>query len=750
VATVRQRLVAGQLRTLYQLGAIGDLSDRQLLERFNSGEADHAELAFAALVERHGPMVLRVCSALLRNPHDAQDVFQATFLVLLRKAGALWIHDSLGPWLHRVAKRLAVQVEASARRRRAFERRAAESRGQPIARASGSDGGCTVLHEEIDRLPERYRIPVILCHLEGQSQELAARALRLPVGTVKSRLHRARDLLRARLARRGAAFSAALLTAELSSTATAAALSSAISPSLFGAAVRSGMARAGESGLISLRTVHLVEEAIKSMFLTKIRNGVAVALLAGCLAIGAAGVFAQQGPGQETGRAKPSSSDTVRAEAAGHESGSQFIRQSRKMVVERLEQELAAARERVDRTIRKVKSSTDPELLLARRTADRLAGLLARIDGVLVEAVNEFPTMFDFTSSEADDPSRPSAQDIRRRDAGGKPDVELVVSEPKRVLDLGGITTFRIRLRNYGNNVANGLQVRATLSDNLEVQEAVGGATDLNMVSTKKHAVMFHQIDKLGPGAEMVLGIRAKAVSGSPKLATCRVAVTYEGLPDAFEDMAGVKVTAGRGATAETDGASPAPTAASDQSAKTPPLALSPFYAKNNYRPDVNEKRAQTQFDLSRAMPSEKPADTAAGPAYDGHSLAKAAERLEWSKKMRAQGYVSKGQYDQELANYEALKARLDSDIARAADRADWAKKMFEKGYVTKSQYDAEILKHYDLLKARLEGPSVSDEVLARYEDLKRRYETKPKDPGQQSTPSTKEAKPADVSQPES
>ena len=187
----RQRHLAGQLHTLYQLGAIGDLSDRQLLDRFATGQADQAELAFAALVERHGPMVLRVCSVFLRDPHDAQDAFQATFLVLLRKARQLWIHDSIGPWLHRVAKRLAVQVQARTGKRRAFERRAAELRTARIEHANGCDEEWTALHEEIDRLPERYRTPVVLCHLEGQSHERVASALKLPVGTLKSRLHKA-------------------------------------------------------------------------------------------------------------------------------------------------------------------------------------------------------------------------------------------------------------------------------------------------------------------------------------------------------------------------------------------------------------------------------------------------------------------------------------------------------------------------------------------------------------------------------
>src|SRR5690348_5256374 len=95
------------VRTLFHLGTVGSLTDRQLLERSAGEGADAAELPFAALVERHGPMVLRVCRSVLRDPHDAHDAFQATFLVLLRRAGSLWVRDSIGPWLHQVAYRVA-------------------------------------------------------------------------------------------------------------------------------------------------------------------------------------------------------------------------------------------------------------------------------------------------------------------------------------------------------------------------------------------------------------------------------------------------------------------------------------------------------------------------------------------------------------------------------------------------------------------------------------------------------------------
>ena len=113
------------LRTIFGEGVAAELTDRQLLERFASRAGEASELAFAALVARHGPMVLQACRAALRDEHDAQDAFQATFLVLVHKAGSLWVQDSLGPWLHAVALRVAAGARASWGLRRAHERKCA-------------------------------------------------------------------------------------------------------------------------------------------------------------------------------------------------------------------------------------------------------------------------------------------------------------------------------------------------------------------------------------------------------------------------------------------------------------------------------------------------------------------------------------------------------------------------------------------------------------------------------------------------
>ena len=123
----RSALALRHVRALFEVGAVGGQSDLRLLHQFSTGHREAAEAAFAALVERHGPMVLRVCRGVLGDSHDVHDAFQATFLVLVRKADSLWIRDSLGPWLHSVAVRVANKARVASARRKVHERRGAEN-----------------------------------------------------------------------------------------------------------------------------------------------------------------------------------------------------------------------------------------------------------------------------------------------------------------------------------------------------------------------------------------------------------------------------------------------------------------------------------------------------------------------------------------------------------------------------------------------------------------------------------------------
>jgi RNA polymerase sigma factor (sigma-70 family) len=158
--------------------------------------------AFGALMRRHGPLVYNICRGVLRNEHDAEDAFQATFLVLARKASSIRCLASLGGWLHKVAHHVALKARAAAQHPEPPPPEAAREDGDPVVAAACREL-CEALDEEIWRLPDKYRLPLALCSLESLTTGEAARRLRWPVGTVKVRLMQARELLRKRLSRRG-------------------------------------------------------------------------------------------------------------------------------------------------------------------------------------------------------------------------------------------------------------------------------------------------------------------------------------------------------------------------------------------------------------------------------------------------------------------------------------------------------------------------------------------------------------------
>jgi len=190
------------LRTLLEAGATGSLTDARLVERFVVGVDQEREDAFTALVERHGPMVRGVCRRMLVDPADADDAFQAVFLILARKAGALRRAEGLKPWLHGVAVRVAKESRRRSERIRAREGGALVDVPAPAARDDLFELRAAV-DEELDRLPKRHREPILLCDLEGAPRHEAARRLGLAEGTLSSRLARGRSLLRDRLTRRG-------------------------------------------------------------------------------------------------------------------------------------------------------------------------------------------------------------------------------------------------------------------------------------------------------------------------------------------------------------------------------------------------------------------------------------------------------------------------------------------------------------------------------------------------------------------
>ena len=290
----RDGAVLRQLRALFGAGTVVGLTDGQLLERFATRPHEAAEAAFGALVERHGPMVLRVCRGVLADPDDAQDAFQATFLILVLKAPGLWVRDSLGPWLHQVAYRTSCCARSDAARRRRHERRAAG-----MAAACQADDGTGIgdeweqaLHEEIARLPERYRTPMVLCSLEGLTQEQVSQQLRWPVGTVKSRLARGRERLRERLTRRGLVDGVAgtgLLLAVKPAPMPATLMDSTIQ-----AAMQFAVGKATAVGVVAASVVALTERGLKMQFWTRWTFAAGAMMAAGIVAAGA-GLLAHRG-----------------------------------------------------------------------------------------------------------------------------------------------------------------------------------------------------------------------------------------------------------------------------------------------------------------------------------------------------------------------------------------------------------------------------------------------------------------------
>ncbi|MEJ7638588.1 MAG: sigma-70 family RNA polymerase sigma factor [Singulisphaera sp.] len=191
-------------RVLVEAGSVAGLADGMLLERFLAGRDDVAEVAFAALVARHGPMVRRVCRRLLVDPNDAEDAFQATFLVLARRAGAIRSPERLSSWLYGTAHRSSRKLKAQSARRRRHEVEVAREGSISVDDPGRCERAEAVL-EEVARLPRSYKAAVVLCELEGLTQGEAARLLGLSERTVGRHLVRARSLLRIRLTRRGLA-----------------------------------------------------------------------------------------------------------------------------------------------------------------------------------------------------------------------------------------------------------------------------------------------------------------------------------------------------------------------------------------------------------------------------------------------------------------------------------------------------------------------------------------------------------------
>src|SRR5262245_15266711 len=271
-----------QINRLFADGVVAGLSDAQLLERFLA-QGDSG--AFEALVPRHGPMVLSVCRAILRDPHDVEDAFQATFLVLVKNGGTIRRRDALAGWLHRVAYRVAIRANAAAARRRTLGRKVGQ-----MAVAATTNGPAAsndllpALHEEIARLPQKYRLAVVHCDLEGMTQAQAAGQLHWSERTLRHRLAEGRARLKRQLVRRGLALGVATLGAVLQCEVRA-----AVPAAWCEATLRAAVATVNRTvtvGVVSAAAQQLAREVCQVMLLGQLAWASATLLAAGVIAWG--------------------------------------------------------------------------------------------------------------------------------------------------------------------------------------------------------------------------------------------------------------------------------------------------------------------------------------------------------------------------------------------------------------------------------------------------------------------------------
>ncbi len=274
--------VIRRLRRLAGVHPVAALNDSHLLERFLT---QRDEAAFETLLARHGPMVLGVCQNLLSDSHQVEDAFAATFLVLVRKARSISRRELLANWLYGVAHRVALRARANAARHWAHDPASVEDLAAQATDDVHSRERARVLHEELSRLPTRYRTPLVLFYLEGKSHKEVAQELQCTPGAVRGRLERGRERLRLRLTSRGLAVTAGALAGTLESKT----LTAAVPQALLTSTLKAALLAAGGSaaGAITAPVAALVEGVMHAMWMTKVKMMVALVLALGVLTAGA-------------------------------------------------------------------------------------------------------------------------------------------------------------------------------------------------------------------------------------------------------------------------------------------------------------------------------------------------------------------------------------------------------------------------------------------------------------------------------
>jgi RNA polymerase sigma factor (sigma-70 family) len=302
MATSQMNKVIQHLRQTGLAGVQSGLTDGQLLERYLS-RRDQA--ALGALVQRHGSMVWGVCRRLLRHYQDAEDAFQATFLVLVRKATVIVPREMVGNWLYGVAQQTALKARATSAKRSAREKQVA---AMPETETSEPDFESDLparLDQELSRLPDKYRAPVVLCELEGKTRKEVARQLNVPEGTVASRLARGKALLASRLSHHGGPVTTAALAAVLAQQAAAASVPAAVVADTIQTLQQVTAGAAGVAATIPARVAALSEGVLKTMLWTKLKSITTVLLVVSLAACTCAMMATGQGESQNPGEGQP-------------------------------------------------------------------------------------------------------------------------------------------------------------------------------------------------------------------------------------------------------------------------------------------------------------------------------------------------------------------------------------------------------------------------------------------------------------
>lgn len=403
-----------QIRRIALKGRGEPQTDGQLLERFIS---ERDESAFALLLRRHGAMVWSVCHRVLGNAHDADDAFQAAFLVLVRKADSIRPREAVGNWLYGVAYRTALE----ARRRIARQR----SKEQPLQDAPPPE--CKpeepwrelwpILDRELSRLADKYRLPIVLCDLEGRSRKDVAKQLAIPEGTLSSRLNTGRKKLAARLARHGFTISAAALGALLTEKAAMASLSLSLLSATTKAALVIAAGSAAAAGTVSATVGTLTEGVLKTMFIAKIKTATLVLCGVAALGAGTGGVYYQTRVG---------ASDSPQAE--------RVVQENRKKVPPPGEREID--------TLRRENEQLRDELKRVHKRKEEFHGGLISVVNNLAKIANGAPGK---VQKQLIDAINDLTEKMRQTEAAGRPNVRE--QEPATHPELAKLEKVRMILQ---------------------------------------------------------------------------------------------------------------------------------------------------------------------------------------------------------------------------------------------------------------------------------------------------------------